>query len=343
MYVNFWKKGGMRHYSESLISVLRKAMPSDTIRYVTNYSSSQDHLQIRWSLKGAVSDVFQLIGVLTSFRPDVIHVNSGHPVLLLLYPLLWRYRFLITIHDAVAHPGERLLKRIYHAINLFVAGVFCTKCIVHTSAIRDALPVLLRSKSVVISHVSYRYLVDYNREQFGRSVNRNKKVRVLCFGRMKLYKGIDILLQAWEQLGEYRSKMNLIIAGEGRLASDVPTDIQVYNKYISDRQMHILFEQCDVVVIPYIEASQSGVGHLALAYGKPVIASRVGGIPDVISHGKNGILVEPGNMISLRDGLIAWYTHRSHFTNRKVGLGLRNLDSDVASEHRDVYRWLARG
>ena len=64
-----------------------------------------------------------------------------------------------------------------------------------------------------------------------------------------------------------------------------------------------MFARADAVVLPYLSATGSGVIPLAYRYGCPVIASRVGGIPDVVADGSTGWLVESGNAVALADAI----------------------------------------
>jgi glycosyltransferase involved in cell wall biosynthesis len=78
----------------------------------------------------------------------------------------------------------------------------------------------------------------------------------------------------------------------------------VLNERIPDEQVAQLFQEASVVVCPYIEASQSGVLALANAFGKPVVATTVGGIPEMIQHGKTGLLVPPRDARSLAEAVV---------------------------------------
>ena len=83
-----------------------------------------------------------------------------------------------------------------------------------------------------------------------------------------------------------------------------PDRFLVYNHWISDTLQAELFHRASVVVLPYIEASQSGVIPCAYSCAKPVIATRTGSLPEMVEHGRTGYLVPPGDEKALADAMI---------------------------------------
>jgi glycosyltransferase involved in cell wall biosynthesis len=75
-------------------------------------------------------------------------------------------------------------------------------------------------------------------------------------------------------------------------------------RHQSDNEVSQLFKWADTVVLPYIEASQSGVLHIAQSFGVPVVASAVGALGESITHEKTGLLVKPGNPLELAKALL---------------------------------------
>jgi len=73
-----------------------------------------------------------------------------------------------------------------------------------------------------------------------------------------------------------------------------PERFIVHNEYISEERAAEYFQRASVVVLPYIEASQSGVIPMAYSAGKPVVATTVGGLPEMVDDGYTGYLVSPG-------------------------------------------------
>jgi glycosyltransferase involved in cell wall biosynthesis len=125
---------------------------------------------------------------------------------------------------------------------------------------------------------------------------------VLCFGLIRPYKGIDVLLEAFRDVagGELwivgRAMMNLDPLYE--LAQRCRATVRIVPRFITDPEIPALFERADLVVLPYREADQSGVLYTALAFGKPIVASAVGGFPEVAAHGALR-LVPPGDPATL--------------------------------------------
>jgi glycosyltransferase involved in cell wall biosynthesis len=109
---------------------------------------------------------------------------------------------------------------------------------------------------------------------------------VLCFGLMRPYKGIDVLLEAWRGI----EGAELWIAGAPRmdvspLLAAAPPGVRFVPRFIGDGELPAYFRRADLVVLPYREIDQSGVLFTALAFGKPLLLSDVGGFPEIAATG----------------------------------------------------------
>ncbi|KJC49498.1 glycosyltransferase [Bradyrhizobium sp. LTSP885] len=175
--------------------------------------------------------------------------------------------------------------------------------------------------------------------------------RVLFFGRMWAYKGLDVFLDAVDLLAKRGVQHRAVVAGRGpemtRLGARMgamPT-IEAINAYISPADTSTLFQSAAVVALPYKDATQSGV--LASAFGnrRPVVASATGGIPDVVTDGVNGLLVPPGDATALADALERVLTSTSLAATlgdgaRQTATGSLNWDH-IADHLVSTYRRLA--
>jgi len=103
----------------------------------------------------------------------------------------------------------------------------------------------------------------------------------------------------------------------------------VINKYIPSREVGVIFEKASVVVLPYREASQSGVIPIAYAFGKPVVATRVGSIPEVVKDGKTGILVPPEDPDALAEAII--FLLKNEVKRKEMGKEAKNYGEEELS------------
>ncbi|HEX7610885.1 MAG TPA: glycosyltransferase family 4 protein [Solirubrobacteraceae bacterium] len=109
---------------------------------------------------------------------------------------------------------------------------------------------------------------------------------VLCFGLMRPYKGIDVLLEAWRGIAD----AELWIAGMPRmdiapLRAAAPPGVRFVPRFIGDAELPAYFRRADLVVLPYREIDQSGVLFTALAFGRPLLLSDVGGFSEMAGTG----------------------------------------------------------
>jgi glycosyltransferase involved in cell wall biosynthesis len=133
-----------------------------------------------------------------------------------------------------------------------------------------------------------------------------EKPSLLFFGRISEYKGLDVLLDAMPAVWSELPEVEVVIAGEGELpASSVLDDerVTVRNDHIAHEDLPGLFAASTCFVLPYRQASQSGVALRGREHGRAVIATTVGGIPDVVSD-QTGRLVPPDDPAALAQAIV---------------------------------------
>jgi glycosyltransferase involved in cell wall biosynthesis len=129
---------------------------------------------------------------------------------------------------------------------------------------------------------------------------RVKRPVVLCFGLIRPYKGVDVLLDAWS--GDWDAE--LWIVGLPRmdisaLRAAAPANVRFVTRFVDDGELGAFFRRADLVVLPYRKADQSGVLFTALAFGRALLLSDIGGFADVGA----GRLVPPGDRAALQTAL----------------------------------------
>lgn len=241
-----------------------------------------------------------------SFKPDIVHIqeHSRIWIYLLANILGSTAKIVITAHDPVPHFGSEprplkvlIVKRIRSSADLLLAhGRYCSDLL--SAEVKNKVPVKETRHGVLLLP-----LPDQIRKPIAR--------RILCFGQMEAYKGLRVLLSATELLAARGVQFSLHLAGKGseldrlRTSFERLPNVVIRGEFLAPPAAIAEFQEADIVVLPYVEASQSGVLAAAFGNSRPVVASRVGGLTDVVTHGVNGLLVKPNDPEALADALQA--------------------------------------
>lgn len=139
---------------------------------------------------------------------------------------------------------------------------------------------------------------------------------VLFFGLVRRYKGLDVLLQALS-IARRTVPVTLIVAGEfyedrapyeARVHELGLADaVHIHDRYIPNEDVEPFFRAADLVVLPYVSATQSGIAQIALSFERPVIVTRVGGLPEAVRDGETGFVVPPSDPEALGACLAAFF------------------------------------
>ena len=139
----------------------------------------------------------------------------------------------------------------------------------------------------------------------------NAKVHVLFVGRLERRKGIEVLLKAIPLVLKSKSFLAFTIIGSdptgfrNSLLEYPELNKRVhFTGKVSKDQLSLAYQNCDIFVAPSYYESFGIIFTEAMAWGKPVVGTKVGGIPDIVEHNKNGLLVPPGNEIALASAII---------------------------------------
>ena len=136
----------------------------------------------------------------------------------------------------------------------------------------------------------------------------------VLFGKIKPYKGADLLIEGFARLPHaLRAQARLRIVGQAYMdlaplrarvaALNLGASVEIEPRFVADDAMAAIFPAGSVAVFPYREIEASGVLSLALAHGRPVIASRLGNFAETITDRQHGLLVPPGDVDALAQAL----------------------------------------
>lgn len=178
-------------------------------------------------------------------------------------------------------------------------------CVVMSKAVKTDIRQFVRDMPVAyVPHPIYdNYGPVVDRETALQQLNlpANKQY-LLFFGFIREYKGLDLLLRAMAKPEVRKLGIQLIVAGEFYnnpapyqqiiKENGLEDQILLHNSYIPNTKVGAYFGAADLVVQPYKTATQSGISQLAFHFGKPMVVTRVGGLPEIVQHDKEGYVVE---------------------------------------------------
>ena len=140
---------------------------------------------------------------------------------------------------------------------------------------------------------------------------------VLFFGYIRRYKGLHVLLEAMQHLPA-SFPLRLLVVGEFyddeaayRLAvkeRGLEERVLIHSDYVSNDRVRDYFSAADAVILPYVSATQSGIAQIAYNFDKPVIATDVGGLSEVVKDGITGMIVPSNDPAALAQALQRYYT-----------------------------------
>lgn len=250
------------------------------------------------------------------FRPAVVVFQWWQPFFAPLIGTLQRHfrrvgiQTIAECHNVFPHEGtflDRALIRFGLAPSSFL--------ITHSQRDRELLLSVLPGK-----HVGVSSLPTFT-EFAGSSESSRQGKSILFFGKIRKYKGLDVLLQAMPRvlsrvdctlriIGEFYEPVDRFIHAIDE--HNMTRNVRIENRYVSNEEVIPIFHDADLLVLPYVSASQSAVARIALSNALPIIASRVGGLSEVVEDGVTGTLVPPNDPDALADAIVDYF-------NRNLG------------------------
>ncbi|WP_331953841.1 glycosyltransferase family 4 protein [Pengzhenrongella sp.] len=302
--------------------------------------------------------MFGVLNWIRTLNPDILHIDDvdvSPRLALALAVTRLPCPVVVGCHDPEPHSGEQdwRVKSLTRTLLLSRADAV----LVHHEAGRAALRLRhrrLRAPVYTVRLASYTFL------QHGipsTEITRSAEPAVLLFGRITQYKGLDTLFLAAPIVAHEVPGVRFLVAGKPADGYQPPEPpplpnggrIETTYGYISNDRTAALFREAQVVVCPYTDASQSGVVLTAYAFGRPVVVTDVGGLPEYVRDGVTGLVVpagdhealaaavirclrEPGLAASLRDGVAT--ANATDLSWRRVGSELTEIYAEVAGRAR---------
>ncbi|WP_137179346.1 glycosyltransferase [Roseomonas sp. AR75] len=269
----------------------------------------------------------------------VVVSAMAHPWTPFVAPALTRagLAFIPAIHDAVPHPGDPAVLFDWRLRRELEAA---RAAIVFSDAVAQA--VAARRPDLRLIRLPLGALLPFD------VAPTEKRADVLFFGRFRRYKGLDLLRDAWPALRAAHPGATLRVVGEGDAEALAPglaalPGVTLEQRWVPDAEMAGLVAGARLLVLPYREASQSGVLPVALACGVPVVATDVGGLAEQLRGSGAGLLVppEPAALAAAMARLLDPAAHAAFAeAARAAGARLNDWDGMAAALREEIARVL---
>jgi len=318
-------RGGLAHYASQLANALSKQheviaiVPGDVQKELYNTNVILQPLSIKIQQKTPTARAYMtLYKTIMAVNPDILHdpIGPANYWSVGLSPFLRRkWPYVITLHDPKPHSGIKPWFRWFYWIvsRIFIrsADIIC----VHGNFSKRLLMQMgvSEKKIRVIPHGCHTFL-NHGREEIEEEENT-----ILFFGAIRLNKGIDRLADIADKVRREIPGVKILLAGScttgARLldqkrincimtALRARHDFEIHDRFIPDDEVEVFFRRASVVLLPYWDATQSGVIPIAYAFGKPVVATSVGDIPEIVDDGKTGLLADPMSNEDIANSLL---------------------------------------
>lgn len=335
--VSYPYRGGIAHYSTCLARHMRKRHEVEFITFTRQYPGflfpgKTQYDESANPIRESDLRLIDSINPLTWWRtartikrvdPQLIVFNWWHPFFGLCYgsivqllPARLRQRVCFLCHNVLPHE-RTLLERLLSAFAFRHVRHF----IVHSEEDRQKLLGLkpgaraLRNCHPVFSQFGEAGALSKAAARARLGLPAQRKV-VLFFGLIRPYKGLNHLIEALPAVlrdvdclllvaGEFYDDKSKYTSLIDRL--DLAERVRIEDAYIPNEDVHLYFAAADVVVLPYVEASQSGIVPIAYSFNTPVISTRVGGLPEAVLENKTGLLVDAGDPAALAAAIVRYY------------------------------------
>lgn len=265
----------------------------------------------------------KVAGRIKKQKPELIILQWWHPYFAPCFwsicKLLRREKILFVCHNVFPHerfPLDRLLTKW----TLGCGRYFITQSKMDA---RDLLSVKHDAVYRVTPHPTYgmfcRQGMSMSKAREQLKIDQGQRV-LLFFGFVRKYKGLQYLLEAMKLLKEKDFKVQLWVVGDFGEDKDeyveqirrfeIEDQVQMVEGYVPDDEVEKYFAASDLVVLPYLSATQSGIVQIAFGFEKPVLVTEVGGLPDVVTNGKTGYVVEPRSAEMIAEAIMDYYINK---------------------------------
>ncbi len=249
--------------------------------------------------------------MIKQFKPDILVISwfipFFAPAYAVIMKLLPNVRKVLLAHNISSHEKWLFMDKLTKLVFMH-ADEIVTLSRASMNEIKSVMPLSVYNKSILGFHPIYSCYS--NKPAFDTSHG----TKLLFFGLIKPYKGLDVLLDAMPLVLARFPQVKLQIAGEVYGEADmylkqisdlgIGKSVELSLRYISEPEIQEIFGEATLCILPYKSASQSGVIATSYSFGVPVLVTDVGGLSEYVRHGETGYVVEANNPQKIAETII---------------------------------------
>ncbi len=290
-----------------------------------------------------------------SLNPDLVVFDWWNPffgpchfMITLLMGKKFRRNTLVVTENVISHEG-RWIDRVLTKIGLANASSF----IALSGSVEKQLDLFRGDRKVYRSELPI--VTTYEQNVVTNKIEARKKLGylpqdkiLLFFGYVREYKGLDVLIRAFPLAKKTIPELKLLIVGEFYDSPekymklirelDLTSDVKVVNEFVPNENVGDYYAPSDVVVLPYKEATQSGILKIAYGFEKPVIVTDVGGLHESVEEGQTGFTVKANSPEALADGIGKFYSNDAPYMENIRKKNEQNSFKDVLDIFEDLVK-----
>lgn len=222
----------------------------------------------------------------------------------------------IIAENVISHEG-RWIDVFLTKIALQTADKFLVLSKVVEEGIKKLYPQRKIFRSSLPIYDCYQTPERLSQRQAQQQLGLEGKNVLLFFGYIRRYKGLMNIIEALPLIRKQVSTSHLLVVGEFYDSSHpyleaikrlgLGNNITIINEYVANEAVHLYFTAANLAVLPYNEATQSGILSIAYGFAKPVVVTDVGGLAELVDDGKTGFIVPPHDISKLADSVIRYF------------------------------------
>ena len=328
-------RGGISHYNTCLMRELAKRHEVRAINFSRLYPGflfpgktqlDESATPLAADSERAIDSINPFTWIRTGFRaarmrPDVTLVQWWHPffapamfTICSILRLMRRGKVVFLCHNVLPHE-KSLVDRMLAGVAFAAADGF----LVQSREDREKL-LRIRKKAPVAVHPHPIYdffgTGSVTKEGARRTIGAGDGPLLLFFGFIRGYKGLVYLIEAMSLIRE-KVPAKLLIVGEfyedsrpyTELAARLGLDdaVRFESRYIGNEEVESYFVASDLVILPYVSATQSGIVQIAIAFDRPVVVTDVGGLPEAVEREKTGFVVPARDPAALARAIVRFF------------------------------------